>query len=231
MTEEWNKIQIENSSKIICDDNFKEEPKYVCGVYASFPKYSSDGVACATVFDIDTQTVVYKTTMECHSDVEYLTGYLGFREVPIFKQLLEKIKLEKPEYYPHVVMGLGFGVLHDRGYGSLSQLGYEMNIPTIGISETLLRIDGFDGRTTRDNFKDKCKEDGDYILLTGNSGRVLGCALKSSEDSDKPLFVSVGHMISLNTAIKITLNTCLFRTPEPIRQSEMQARLMIKQNQ
>lgn len=43
-------------------------------------------------------------------------------------------------------------------------------------------------------------------------------ALRSSQSSTKPVYVSVGHRINLDTAVKLTHTCCLYRVPEPIRQ-------------
>lgn len=42
--------------------------------------------------------------------------------------------------------------------------------------------------------------------------------MRSTDDSLKPIYVSIGHRVSLNTAIKIVKITCKYRVPEPIRQ-------------
>ncbi|MBA0835971.1 hypothetical protein Goarm_008219 [Gossypium armourianum] len=57
------------------------------------------------------------------------------------------------------------------------------------------------------------------ITLRGNSGFIWGVAMRSEQGSLKPVFVSVGHRVSLETAIEIVNMTCKFRVPEPIRQS------------
>lgn len=43
-------------------------------------------------------------------------------------------------------------------------------------------------------------------------------ALKSHEHSTNPLYVSVGHRVSLEVAVRLTHHCCRFRIPEPIRQ-------------
>ncbi|XP_019744582.1 endonuclease V-like [Hippocampus comes] len=59
---------------------------------------------------------------------------------------------------------------------------------------------------------------GDSFPLRANSGKVLGKALRSSDRSTKPVYVSVGHKISLDTAVQLTYSCSRFRVPEPIRQ-------------
>jgi len=54
--------------------------------------------------------------------------------------------------------------------------------------------------------------------LKGDSGKIWGVALRATNDCKKPLIVSQGHRVSLQTAIDVTLN-CIhkYRIPEPIR--------------
>lgn len=46
----------------------------------------------------------------------------------------------------------------------------------------------------------------------------LSQALKSHDHSTKPLYVSVGHKMSLEAAVRLTHGCCKFRIPEPVRQ-------------
>ncbi|XP_054987811.1 endonuclease V isoform X3 [Sorex araneus] len=59
---------------------------------------------------------------------------------------------------------------------------------------------------------------GDCFPLSGASGTVLGMALRTHARSTKPLYVSVGHRISLEAAVRLTLSCCRFKNPEPVRQ-------------
>ncbi|KAG7259154.1 hypothetical protein CRUP_010327 [Coryphaenoides rupestris] len=65
---------------------------------------------------------------------------------------------------------------------------------------------------------------GDSFPLTTASGKVLGKALRSSDSSTKPVYVSVGHKISLETAVRLTHSCCRYRVPEPIRQADIRSR-------
>lgn len=42
--------------------------------------------------------------------------------------------------------------------------------------------------------------------------------MRSTDGCVKPIFISIGHRISLDTAVKIVKMTCKYRMPEPIRQ-------------
>ncbi|KAM8945107.1 endonuclease V isoform 2-T2 [Lycaon pictus] len=70
--------------------------------------------------------------------------------------------------------------------------------------------------------------EGDTFPLIGGSGTVLGMALKSHSHSSKPLYVSVGHRISLESAVRLTRSCCRFRSPEPVRQADIRSRDYIR---
>lgn len=48
--------------------------------------------------------------------------------------------------------------------------------------------------------------------------------MRSTQGSIKPIFISIGHRISLQTAIMIVQMTCKYRVPEPIRQADIRSR-------
>ncbi|XP_034881727.1 endonuclease V isoform X2 [Mirounga leonina] len=69
---------------------------------------------------------------------------------------------------------------------------------------------------------------GDSFPLIGGSGTVLGMVLKSHKHSSKPLYISVGHKISLEAAVRLTRGCCRFRIPEPVRQADIRSRDYIR---
>ncbi|XP_053562524.1 endonuclease V isoform X4 [Bombina bombina] len=62
------------------------------------------------------------------------------------------------------------------------------------------------------------QDSGDMFQLTGDTGCILGTALKSSSKSSKPIYISVGHKMSLKSAVRLVHLCCKHRVPEPIRQ-------------
>ncbi|BCS83561.1 endonuclease V [Cotonvirus japonicus] len=230
---EWIDYQTSISKLIIKHDELPEEYWLIGGLDISFHKFIKDK-ACGyiTIYDLKNKKIVYEDHELIELTIPYESGFLGFREIPVYKKLLDRLKNDNPNLYPHIIMIDGFGILHPRGVGSASQLGYELNIPTIGIGKTLLCLDGLNEKNVKSKFKFECKKQGDYILLQGISGIEYGAALYSSKKEIKsindvcnPIYITIGHKISLITAIKIVLECSNFRIPEPIRNSDIKSKL------
>jgi deoxyinosine 3'endonuclease (endonuclease V) len=223
----WEYYQLENAAKIVKTDTFTlDDVMYIAGLDISFDKMDkSNSKACAyiTVYDVIRKKIVYEDYNLCILSIPYISGFLGFREVPEYLKLLAKLKETKPEFYPHVLQVDGCGILHHRGFGSASHLGFITGLASIGVAKTLLHIDGLNEKECKALCKTTCNHVGDYNHLIGESGKLYGVALKSST-ADNPIYVSIGHNISLESAIKLTLRTCIFRIPEPIRNSDIKSR-------
>jgi len=223
--EEYEKYQIENAKNVIKTDTFDlNNVKYIGGLDISFDK-NDNTKACAylTIYDLHQNKIVYENYNLCDMKLPYQSGYLGIREVPEYLKLLNLIKHET--FYPDVVMIDGFGILHQREFGSASHVGLSLNIPTIGVAKTLMCIDGLCEYTIKKDFRTSCFVKGDYLNLVGNSGKKYGVALKSSNNALNPIYISIGHMCSLETAIKLVDKLCFYKIPEPIRNSDIKSKL------
>ena len=125
----------------------------------------------------------------------------------------------------------GNGILHHRGFGLASQLGVLLDIPTIGVAKTLLAVDGLNVKAVGKQAREHNSKGGDYMELVGQSGRVWGAALRATEDSVKPLFISPGHKISLSTTLRVVKLCCRFyRIPAPVREADLRSRAFIRRN-
>ncbi|XP_021744290.1 endonuclease V-like [Chenopodium quinoa] len=240
----WIEVQDELKKKLIKEDGFsweipsssssvelemgdggerKEELKYVGGVDISFLK-EDPSVACGTlvVLELDSLNVVYDDFSVAKLHIPYVPGFLAFREAPILLKLLDKMKKNAHSFYPQLLMVDGNGILHPRGFGLACHLGVMADLPTIGIGKNLHHVEGLNHSEVRDLFKT-----GDYnetVYLNGNSGQTLGVAMRSTLGALKPIYISIGHRISLTTAMKVVKLTCKYRVPEPIRQADLRSR-------
>ncbi|XP_042039100.1 endonuclease V-like isoform X1 [Salvia splendens] len=199
--------------------------KYIGGADLSFSK-ADPSIACATlvVLDASTLEVVHEVSNTVELRVPYVPGFLAFREAPVLLELLEKLKNTALQLYPQVLMVDGNGLLHPRGFGLACHLGVLADLPTIGIGKNLHHVDGLTQHGVRQLLEANGDSCSDVFTLMGDSGSTLGAALRSTVGSLKPIFISVGHRISLASAIEIVKLSCRYRIPEPIRQADIRSR-------
>ncbi|XP_034881732.1 endonuclease V isoform X6 [Mirounga leonina] len=132
--------------------------------------------------------------------------------------------------YPELEVLLvdGNGVLHHRGFGVACHLGVLTDLPCVGVAKKLLQVDGLENDAQHKEKIRLLRAGGDSFPLIGGSGTVLGMVLKSHKHSSKPLYISVGHKISLEAAVRLTRGCCRFRIPEPVRQADIRSRDYIR---
>lgn len=131
----------------------------------------------------------------------YIPGLLSFREGPILVEAFEKLQT-----VPDVFIFDGMGIMHPRRLGIAAQMGLWLQKPTIGCGKTYLIGD----------YQEPGDQRGDFSPLTYR-GETLGAVLRTRARV-KPLFISVGHLADLPTALELVLRcTPRYRLPEPIR--------------
>lgn len=181
-------------------------------------------VASLVVLSYPDLKVVLELYEEVKMTLPYISGFLAFREVKFLIDLIDKVKKDHSDKVPQVIMVDGSGVHHQRGFGIASHLGVLTGIPTIGIAKSLLVVDGLEIDYVQkliDNMK------GDIEYLKGESGIIHG-AIYRVEKAKKPVYVSIGHMISLETSLEIVKKTCLYKNPEPVRKADLLSRDYIR---
>ena len=122
----------------------------------------------------------------------------------------------------------GNGVLHPRGFGLASHLGVTADIPTVGVAKNLHCVDGLDKRSVRAVMA--ASPPGAAVPLRGYSGAVLGAAVCAAPGTTKPLYVSVGHRMALDTSVALVRRCCRFRVPEPVRLADQSSRAWIREH-
>jgi len=217
---------IEITSKII---NMAEPLRYIGGVDLSFSKRNNvDAVASLVVLSYPKLEVVYELYDAIKLTEPYIAGYLAFREVPHLVKLVNDLKANDPDKLPQVIMVDGNGILHYRGFGLACHLGVLTGIPTIGVAKKLLCVDGLTEPAVYEQCSAKLRRAGTHIELKGRSGTIYGAAVKGSDESNDPIFVSAGHKISLETSLELVKKCCIHRIPEPTRQADLRSRALTK---
>ncbi|MBR1383017.1 MAG: endonuclease V [Ruminococcus sp.] len=192
---EYTAIQNELQKGIVLSDSFAlSAVKTVAGVDLAY--WQKDGeeyaVCCIVVIDADTREVIEKKHFSGKIEVPYMPGFLAFRELPL---VLETAKLLGKS--PDIFVFDGNGYLHSRHMGIATHASFYLNKPTVGIAKTYFRVDKQTDYTEPEN------EVGSYTdIVIG--GEVYGRALRTHKDV-KPVFVSVGNHISLDTACALAM--------------------------
>jgi deoxyribonuclease V len=136
----------------------------------------------------------------------YVPGYLSFREIPALLAALGKL-----HELPDLLFCDGQGFAHPRRFGLAAHLGVWLDRPTIGCAKSLLI--GEHGELS--------KEAGSWTeLVDPKNEERIGAAVRT-RDGVKPVYVSQGNRVSLETAIRMTLAVSDgFRIPRPTRDAD-----------
>lgn len=172
--------------------------------------------------------VEFKDLTLVHLELPYIPEYLAFREVGFLVEAVSKLRRAKPHLLPQIILVDGNGMLHPRGFGIACHLGVLTDIPTVGVAKTLFHVDGIEKHA--DEIKNCLKSSGDSFPLEGDSGTIWGMALRSTQQSHNPIYISVGHKTGLETAVRLAHACCQYRIPEPIRQADIRSRAYIKEH-
>ncbi|XP_030062464.1 endonuclease V isoform X1 [Microcaecilia unicolor] len=234
----WEREQNQLKSKLIEYDteDWQEDASFaglqrIGGVDLSYIK-GDDSTACASlvVLSYPDLEVLYEDCRMVSLTAPYVAGFLAFREVHSLVEAVETLQDKDPSLMPQVLLVDGNGVLHHRGFGVACHLGVLTGLPCIGIAKNLLQVSGLENDELHKEQIRSLQMGGDSFPLVESSGRVLGMALKSCEKSTKPVYVSVGHKMSLESAVRLIHCCCKYRVPEPIRQADIRSRAHIRQN-
>lgn len=179
-------------------------------------QYSEEKAFVAGVLQIVGKPEYQIFVGEMETKTPYIPQYFSFREGPILLAFLEKLQQEQNIKIDLVIID-GHGVAHPRRLGIASWLGVKMNLPTIGVAkETLL------------SYKGELEEGSGSVLEIYWAQEVVGYALRNVTEV-KPIFVSAGHQVHLETAKDIVLNLeGEYRLPDMLRFADQAARAFAK---
>lgn len=195
--EKAHKAQLQLSKQIVFEDKLPKKVRFVAGVDVAYEKEASIGAV--TVLDYNSLKLIESQIATCKTCFPYIPTLLSFREVPPSVLCIRKLRIS-----PDVFLVDGHGFAHPYGCGFASHLGLAIGKPTIGVAKDMLFGE-----------VESIKTEEGFAFLKHNN-RIIG-AVVTTKSGCKPVYVSVGHMISLETAIKIVRHCARFnRIPEPI---------------
>lgn len=170
---------------------------------------------------------IYSASRRVAVDVPYAPTFLAFREAPHVLRMLSAAPRALTAAAAALLLD-GNGLLHPRGAGLACHVGVRAGMPTVGLGKTLMCVDGLVEREVRGKVRAAGKGVG--VDLVGDSGRVWGKAILTGNAVNKPLFVSVGHRIGLETAVGVVKALCNYRVPEPVRLADLHSREALRGN-
>jgi len=184
------------SRRVIWEDKLPKKIICVGGVDVA---YCDDiSIGAVAVLDFNSLELIESRTACCKTRFPYVPTLLSFRETPPAVSAIRKLRT-----LPDVFLVDGQGVAHPRRFGFASHLGLAIDKPTIGVAKSLLC-----GEVGKFN-------DEGWAPIT-DKGEIIGAAVVTSF-GEKPVYVSVGHKVSLGRAIAVVKHfICERRIPEPI---------------
>jgi len=176
-------------------------PRLVAGADISFDRSSPELHAAVVVLDAESLEVVEIAAVRARARFPYVPGYLSFREIPPLLEAFAKL-----EAAPDLIVCDGQGRAHPRRFGLACHLGVLLDRPTLGCAKSRLVGD----------YREPGPRRGAHTRLR-DAGEVIGEVVRT-RSGVKPVFVSVGHRISLETARRTALQLApRYRLPEPVR--------------
>ena len=188
------RVQACLSEKIIRKDCLPKKIRLAAGVDVAY--FGDLAASAVAVLDYETLELVETQTAICTSKFPYIPTLFAFKELPPALACIQKLTSK-----PDVFLIDGHGIVHPRRCGLASHLGVAIKKPTIGVAKSRLigNLEPAYGRV--------------YIV---HNGERVGEAVISKEGC-RPLYVSIGNMVSLENATKIVRHlTRNNRIPEPI---------------
>lgn len=202
LTEEQARNLQKQLAKKVCLEDSNSNIKTVAGVDVAYDKNSDLIVASIAVLDTCTLNVLDTSIIKDQVTFPYIPGLFSFREMPPLIKAFEKLNIE-----PDLVVCDGHGYAHPRRFGLACHLGVLFDIPTIGCGKT--RLIG--------EYDEPGIKRGDQTELIDTNGEVIGAVLRT-QNNVKPVFVSSGHKISIETSCKWILKLSpQYRLPETTR--------------
>jgi deoxyribonuclease V len=173
----------------------------IAGIDVAFPQDGSVTRAAIVLMSYPEMETLESAVIEEPTRFPYVPGLLSFRETPAVLAALAELKTR-----PELLMVDGHGLAHPRRFGIACHVGLLADLPAIGVGKS--RLCG------RHDEPGPVKGASTPLI---DKGDTIGIVLRT-RTKVKPVYVSAGHRIGLETAVRITRECATrFRLPEPTR--------------
>lgn len=193
-------LQTRLAAEVVDRDNFGDI-RHIAGIDVGFEDAGRITKAAVCVLAIPGLQQVESAVARRATDFPYVPGLLSFREIPAIIEALKQLRTQ-----PDMLFCDGQGRAHPRRLGIASHLGLITELPSVGIAKSLL-----------------CGTHQPLAAAKGSSaplvhrGETVGAALRT-RDNVKPVYVSAGHKISLESSLEyVMLCVTRYKLPEPTR--------------
>lgn len=195
--------------------------KYVAGVDLAYwkEKNAEYAVCCIVVIDFNTKEIVEKKYCKGEIRIPYIPGCLAFREIQLVMKTTELI-----EHDIEIYIFDGNGYLHPRHMGLATYAGILLDKPSIGIAKSYFKIENIE-------YIEPDMEDFAYRDIVIDN-EVYGRAVRTHRNV-KPIFLSIGHKVDIDTAMSIikVLVTKESHIPIPTRYADIMTHKIRKEYQ
>ncbi|MBC6447131.1 endonuclease V [Actinokineospora xionganensis] len=203
--------QLRLAPSVVAETPADFAPRIAAGLDVAYLGDTGRLVAAVACVDIESGQVIDSALVTGTTDFPYVPGLFAYRELPSLIQALAAVTTT-----PDVLVCDGHGLAHPRRFGLACHLGVTTGIPTIGV-----------GKNSMGDHEPPARQRGSWTALIDGTDEV-GRALRT-QDGVKPIFVSVGHRIDLDTATALVLRLSRkYRQPETTRAADQLCRQALK---
>jgi len=198
-------LQKDLAGEVRTENDLPDKIRRVAGIDVSYEKHGDLFYAGVVVLSYPDLSLVEEASCRQRVTFPYIPGLLSFRELPAVLEAFRSLKA-----VPDVVLVDGQGIAHPRRLGLAAHLGLWLDLPTIGCAKS--RLCGSHGEPLQARGARVPLLDGDELI-----GEVV-----RTRDGVKPLYISPGHKVDIETAADFVL-TCGggYRLPEPTRRAHL----------
>jgi len=191
----------ERLAPLVREDPIRRQVRHVAGVDVSVRQGTVR--AAVSVLSFPDLVLMEEAVWGGPVTFPYVPGLLSFREIPALLKALARLEIR-----PDVIITDGQGLAHPRRFGLACHLGVLLDMPTIGVAKS--RLIGIHDEPAP-------AKGASVPLFTPDGTETIGVVLRT-RDNVKPVYVSIGHRVTLEDAVEMTLRlTTKYRLPETTR--------------
>lgn len=197
-------IQQRLRARVECGDRFRRI-RHVAGADVAFG--NGQAYAAVLLFSYPDLRLVETAHAVAPLTFPYVPGLLTFREGPALLKAFAALAAR-----PDLILFDAHGLAHPRRFGLACHMGVLLDRPSVGCAKSVL-VGEWDSEALGERR-------GAWVPLVLD-GKTVGVAVRTRE-ATKPIFVSIGHRVSLRSAVRLALACCVgYRIPEPTRQADI----------